>query len=198
MLKIHTIPVGMLQTNCYVVCKQGASECLVIDPGDNAGKICRRLEQEGLTVAAILLTHGHFDHDGAVKDLIRDRDCPVYMNEKELFLPAHFPSGRRQYTHACAEGETLALAGLMVRVLETPGHTPGSVCYLVEDAVFSGDTLFAGGCGRTDFAGGNDVQMAQSLRRLAALEGDLAVYPGHGEATTLSAERQNNPYMREF
>ena len=196
MLNIHTIPVGMLQTNCYLVCREGAAECLVIDPGDSARKIRQKLESEGLTIAAILLTHGHFDHDGAVKDLALDSDCPVYMNKKELILPAHFPTGRRGYTHTCAEGDVLQLAGLTVRVLETPGHTPGSVCYLVEDALFSGDTLFAGGCGRTDFPCGNGAHMMESLRRLASLEGDFAVYPGHGEATTLAAERQYNPYMR--
>ena len=196
MLKIHTIPVGMLQTNCYLVCRENASECLVIDPGDSARKIQKKLEEEALTIGAILLTHGHFDHDGAVKDLALDSDCPVYMNKKELILPAHFPTGRRGYTHTCAEGDVLELADLTIQVLETPGHTPGSVCLICEDSIFSGDTLFSGSCGRTDLPGGNWNTLSQSLARLRDLEGDYKVFPGHGEATRLSTERTYNPYMR--
>lgn len=196
MLKIHTLPVGMLQTNCYIAHQENSSACLVIDPGDNAHKICARLEQEKLQIAAILLTHCHFDHDGAVKDLIAKYDCPVYMHKHELILPAGFPTGRRFYTHSCAEGDVLSLAGLSVQVLHTPGHTPGSVCYLIDSALFSGDTLFAGGCGRTDFPCGSWDALMQSLQRLAAIKTDLAVYPGHGESTSLAAEKRYNPYLR--
>lgn len=196
MLNIHTLPVGMLQTNCYVVRKEGERRCLVIDPGDSARSIRALLDREGLVPEAILLTHGHFDHDGAVKDLVMENDCRVYLNKKEQALPARFPTGRRYCTHSCGEGDVLTLAELTVRVLETPGHTPGSVCFLVENALFSGDTLFAGGCGRTDFPCGNGAQMQESLRRLASLPGDYDVYPGHGEATTLDNERKYNPYLR--
>ena len=196
MLTIHTLSVGMLHTNCYIVAAAGGDTCLVIDPGDSAQKIRALLERENLTVAAILLTHGHFDHDGAVKDLIAKYDCPVYMHKHEMFLPAAFPTGRRLYTHTVADNETLSLANLSVQVLHTPGHTPGSVCYLIEDALFSGDTLFAGGCGRTDFPCGSWDTIQQSLQRLAALTEDFTVYPGHGEATTLAAEKRYNPYLR--
>ncbi len=196
MLKIHTLPVGMLQTNCYIAHQENSSACLVIDPGDNAKKILSLLEQERLTPAAILLTHGHFDHDGAVKELVSVFNCPVYLHKHELILPARFPTGRQFYTHNCAEGDVLDLAGIAVTVLHTPGHTPGSVCYLMGEHLFSGDTLFAGGCGRTDFPCGSWEQMMQSLNRLAALGGDLNVYPGHGEITTLAAEKRYNPYLR--
>lgn len=196
MLKINTVPVGMLQTNCYTVAAQGSKRCLLIDPGDSAGKLLNLLQREQLIPAAILLTHGHFDHDGAAKAISEVFDCPVYIHEAELSLPAAFPSGRRFYTHTTAEGDTLELAGLHIRVLHTPGHTPGSLCYLIEDALFAGDTLFAGGCGRTDFPGGDPAQMLKSLLRLAAMEQDLAVYPGHGESTTLAAEKRYNPYLR--
>ena len=196
MLKIHTMPVGMLQTNCYLLRQEDRKDCVIVDPGDNARKILAYLEQEDLTVAAILLTHGHFDHDGAVKELALEFDCPVYMNKKELILPSGIPTGRRFYTHTCAEGDVLELAGITLQVLETPGHTPGSVCYITGDAMFSGDTLFAGACGRTDFPCGSWSQLMASLARLAALDGNFAVFPGHGESTTLSAERMYNPYMQ--
>ena len=196
MLTIHTLSVGMLQTNCYIVAAGKSSACLVIDPGDSAHKIRALLEREGLNIAAILLTHGHFDHDGAVKDLVAQYDCPVYMHKHEMILPAAFPTGRRLYTHTVSEGDALSLDGLPIKVLHTPGHTPGSVCYWIGDALFSGDTLFASGCGRTDFPCGSWDALMQSLQRLAAIEADLAVYPGHGEATTLAAEKRYNPYLR--
>ena len=195
-MKIQTIPVGMLQTNCYVAWLEGREDCVIVDPGDNAKKIISFLALQGLTPAAILLTHGHFDHDGAVKDLVQEYDCPVYMNKKELILPAGFPTGRRAYTHPCGEGDVLTLAGLQLQVLETPGHTPGSVCFLTGSTLFSGDTLFAGSCGRTDFPCGSWSALMASLRRLAALEGDRTVYPGHSEPTTLDSERKYNPYLR--
>lgn len=196
MLKIHTLPVGMLQTNCYIAHQENSNACLVIDPGDNVRKIHDLLKQEHLTPAAILLTHAHFDHDGAAKELSSDFNCPVYMHKHELVLPSHFPTGRRFYTHPCAEGDVLDLAGITIHVLHTPGHTPGSVCYLMEEHLFSGDTLFAGGCGRTDFPCGSWTELMHSLQRLAALENDLAVYPGHGESTFLAAEKRYNPYLR--
>ena len=196
MLKVFTLPVGMLQTNCYIAYLEGRGDCLIVDPGDNAKKIIAFLVSQCLTPAVILLTHGHFDHDGAVKDLALEYDCPIYMNKKELILPSSFPTGRRVYTHSCGEGDALALAGLTVQVLETPGHTPGSVTFLTENVMFSGDTLFAGSCGRTDFPCGSWSTMMESLRRLANLPGDYTVYPGHGEPTTLDNERKYNPYLR--
>ena len=195
MLSITTLPLGSYQTNCYIVRKDGNRHCLVIDPGEEAVRLCAFLEKQNLTPAAILLTHGHFDHVGAVKYVAADYDCPVYLCANELSLPPTFTAGPLYYTHTYGEGSTLHLAGLTVLVRHTPGHTPGSVCLQIEDALFTGDTLFAGSCGRTDLPGGDSAAIFKSLKRLSKME-DLAVYPGHGEASTLAWEKKTNPYLQ--
>lgn len=192
MLNITTLPVGYLQTNCYLL--SGPEGCLVIDPGAQADTVLDRLGHRKL--AAILLTHGHFDHVGAVRDLAAETGCPVYLCEKDLTLPPALTSGPLYYTHTYGEGDNLTIAGLTFQVLHTPGHTPGSVCLRFGDNLFAGDTLFAGSCGRTDFPGGDSAVMAQSLRRLAQLEGNPRIWPGHGESTTLDEELRYNPYLR--
>ena len=195
MLKIHTLPLGAYQTNTYIVHGDGSGTCAVIDPGYEAETILEKVRSLGLTVDAILLTHGHFDHVGAVRKLAAEADCDVYLCAEDLQLPPMLTAGPLYYTKSYAEGTQLRLAGLDIGVLHTPGHTPGSVCLVCENAIFSGDTLFAGSCGRTDL-GGDWNTITRSLNRLAAIEGDFAVYPGHGESTTLARERMYNPYMR--
>lgn len=195
MLNIHCMPLGDYMTNCYILRQADSSKCCVIDPGDQAGVILDYLEQNGLTVEAIALTHGHFDHVGAVKDLAAELDCDVYISDRELSLPPMITNGKLYYTHTYDTSRLLKLAGLTIRVIPTPGHTPGSVCLLVEDALFSGDTLFAGSCGRTDLPGGSQPDIAASLRKLAALPGNYRVFPGHGSDTTLDTERKLNPYL---
>lgn len=194
MLTVHTLRVGPLQTNCYLV-HENPERCLVIDPGDESGKILRTLQNLGLTAEAILLTHGHFDHKGAVSDLMAELDCPVYLCREELSLPPMMTRGPLSCTHHYGEGDTLTLAGCTFTVMHTPGHSPGSVCLCFEDVIFSGDTLFAGSCGRTDFPGSSPRDMRTSLSRLAALEKNFTVYPGHGESTTLDEEKRYNPYL---
>ena len=196
MLKIHTLALGLYQTNCYIIHDDSMKTCCIIDPGYDADKILACLEENGLTAEAILLTHGHFDHVGAVKDLAAETGCKVYLCSEDLSMPHMMTAGALYYTDTYAQGDVLALAGLSIHVLHTPGHTPGSVCLLVENAMFSGDTLFAGSCGRTDLPGGDWATILQSLKRLAATETDYTVYPGHGESTTLALEKQYNPYMR--
>ena len=195
MLKIHTLALGMYQTNTYIIHDQTSKTCCVIDPGYRADTILAKLEQLGLTLEAILLTHGHFDHVGAVKDLAADTDCRVFLCAEDTNLPPMFTAGKLYFTDTYTEGTILNVAGLYIHVLHTPGHTPGSVCLLVDDALFSGDTLFAGSCGRTDI-GGDWAAIQKSLKRLAAMEADFRVFPGHGESTTLAAEKRYNPYMR--
>ena len=196
MLKIHSFPLGDYMTNCYIIHDEASKACCVIDPGYDAGDILDVLDRKGLALQAVLLTHGHFDHVGAVRELAAETGCQVYLHELELTMPPMITAGKLHYTHTYAEGDVLNLAGLTIEVLHTPGHTPGSVCLKAEDALFSGDTLFAMSCGRTDLPGGSWKTIQDSLKRLSALKEDLRVYPGHGESTTLAMEKRYNPYMQ--
>ena len=192
-MKVITLPLGPLETNTYLVYREGSHSCLVIDPAARAEAI---LSAAGdLTIEAILLTHGHFDHVGAVNDLVADTGCRVFLNPLECTLPPQLTAGQLTHSDAYHGGETLHLAELDFSVLHTPGHTPGSVCLLFEDAIFSGDTLFQRSCGRTDFPGGDSALMKKSLQTLRALPKDYTVYPGHGQTTTLEQERRFNPYL---
>ena len=196
MLTLHTLPLGAYQTNCYILHQEDSSSCVVIDPGYTPEVILDFLAGKGLTLEAILLTHGHFDHVGAVRDLAAETGCRVYLNPDDLSMPPKLTAGPLYYTDTYSEGDTISPAGISFQVLSTPGHTPGSVCLIAEDFLFSGDTLFAGSCGRTDLPGGSTRAIRESLRRLAALPQDYSVHPGHGESTTLAWEKQYNPYMK--
>jgi glyoxylase-like metal-dependent hydrolase (beta-lactamase superfamily II) len=165
--------------------------------------VLKFLQEKGLLVDAVLQTHGHFDHVGAVEKIVTATGCKLWMSQSDwsqkntpqtLFF---YPLANCDFTQVsfCEEGEQIKAGGTVFTVLETPGHTWGSVCYRCEDAIFSGDTLFAGSCGRTDLPGGDWSTIRQSLERLAQLEGNYEVYPGHGERTTLEQERRTNPYM---
>ena len=196
MLTLHTLPLGAYQTNCYILHQEASSSCVVIDPGYTPEVILDFLAGKGLTLEAILLTHGHFDHVGGVRDLAAETGCRVWLNPDDLSMPPKLTAGPLYYTDTYSEGDTISPAGISFQVLSTPGHTPGSVCLIAEDFLFSGDTLFAGSCGRTDLPGGSTRAIRESLRRLAALPQDYSVHPGHGESTTLAWEKQYNPYMR--
>lgn len=194
-MEITVLTLGGYMTNCYILRQEASSKCLIIDPGYEAGRILAFLQEKHLEPEAILLTHGHFDHVGAVKDLAAETDCEVYISAADLSLPPMITNGPLYYTNTYPESGSLTIAGLSFRVIPTPGHTPGSVCLMVEDALFSGDTLFAGSCGRTDLPGGSWGSISASLKKLAALPGDYRVFPGHGAATTLEYERRCNPYL---
>ena len=196
MLKIHTFPLGAYQTNCYIIHDESSKTCCVIDPGFEANTVLDHLDDLGLSCEAILLTHGHFDHVGAVKEIVAETGCKVYLCTEDLSMPPMMTNGPLYYTHSYGDGTRLSLAGLELSVLHTPGHTPGSVCLMVEHSIFSGDTLFAGSCGRTDLPGGDWATILRSLRRLASIEANFWVYPGHGESTTLAEEKRYNPYFR--
>ena len=196
MLKVHAMALGAYQTNCYIIHEENSRTCCVIDPGYEADIILDKLDDLGLTLEAVLLTHGHFDHVGAVKDLAAETQCEVYIHPEDLSLPPMMTAGTLYYTKTYTEGSMLKLAGLEISVLHTPGHTPGSVCLLADTTILSGDTLFQGSCGRTDLPGGDWATITKSLKRLAALEGNFWVFPGHGPSTTLRDEKRYNPYMR--
>jgi len=196
MLKVHAMALGAYQTNCYILHDESSKTCCVVDPGYEADTILDKLDALGLTVEAILLTHGHFDHVGAVRELAAETGCDVYIHPDDLSMPPMMTAGPLYYTKTYTEGAQLRLAGLDIAVLHTPGHTPGSVCLLIGDTLFSGDTLFAGSCGRTDLPGGDWATIRKSLGRLAAIEANLWVLPGHGGTSQLRDEKKYNPYMR--
>ena len=190
------MPLGDYQTNCYLVWADGSDTCAVIDPGYESGRVLERAKQLGKSIQTILLTHGHFDHVGAVKEIAEATGCQVYIGSEELSMPEYMTAGALYYTDLYAPGGVVTAGGVAFQVMHTPGHTPGSVCLVARDSIFSGDTLFAGSCGRTDFPGGSWNQIQNSLKQLAGLEKNYAVFPGHGESTTLDKERMYNPYMR--
>ena len=195
MLKTHVLTLGLYQTNTYIIHDEQSKTCCIIDPGYEADTILDTVEKLGLTVEAVLLTHGHFDHVGAVKEIAAETDCKVFLHTQDLTMPPMMTAGTLYYTVSYGEGTQLNLAGLSIGVLHTPGHTPGSVCLLCQDVLFSGDTLFAGSCGRTDLPGGDWATIQKSLQRLAAINANFTICPGHGEASTLSREKATNPYL---
>ena len=196
---IKTISVGQLETNCYVVTDETSLDCAVIDPGDESNTILDYLEQNRLRCRAVLLTHGHFDHVGAVEALAEETGARVYLNReddaetrRDLHFPLHLPENGEYY----ADGDRVEIGSLRFEVIGTPGHTPGGVTLRCQDALFTGDTLFRGSCGRTDLPGGDMEQLLRSLKRICSLEGDYEVYPGHMDSSTLARERLFNYYCR--
>ena len=203
---IKTLPVGQLETNCYIVTDEDTLECAVIDPGDESNTIMDYIERNRLSCKAVLLTHGHFDHVGAVEGVLAETGAQLYVNPRDeghavgmSGMKCKMPEGVKYYD----EGYIVRVGGVRFGVLATPGHTPGSVTLLCgddrskQDVLFTGDTLFRGSCGRTDFPGGSMQEEMRSLRKLCMLPGDYEVYPGHMDSTTLERERRFNYYCRE-
>ena len=201
---IKTITVGAYETNCYVVADEKSLECAVIDPGSDASTILDYLEETHLRCRFVMLTHGHFDHTGAVNDVLAETDALLMMHKADVgvsvggdyyrFVP---PADTKYFS----DGDVICVGALSFTVIETPGHTPGSVTLRCcesgsdEAVYFTGDTLFRDSCGRTDFPGSSTDDILRSLKRLAELPGDGEVYPGHGFSTSLGRERQFNYFM---
>ena len=201
---IKSLPLGAYETNCYIVTDENTLSCAVIDPGADASYLLDYLESNRLNCRFVLLTHAHFDHVGAVPDVMEETGAALCMHKADDRAPIGGSSGEMfcapEGTQYFSEGDVISVDGLSFTVLETPGHTPGSVCFLCTDAggdrvLFSGDTLFRDSCGRTDFLLGSTEDMFRSLKRLAELPGDCEVYPGHGFSTTLDRERSVNYFM---
>ncbi len=206
-MKINHYVVGQVQTNCYVVINEEANECFVIDPGASAKQLAERIKAQGYKPVAVVLTHGHFDHAGAAKELAEEFGISVYACDKEkdtLENPdknvSWMVGARESYTADVyvKDDEVLKLAGFEIKVLHTPGHTEGGCCYYLpkEGVLFSGDTLFAESVGRTDFPGGSMSQIVRSIKeKLMVLPDETTVYPGHNDPTTIETERMYNPYL---
>ena len=204
MVKVHTLILGWLKTNCYVVWEEKSSSCVVVDPAASADQILAFAASHGLTIEAIFLTHGHFDHVSAVEALREATGCALWMHKGDYNLRPNptvdslFPLHDKELGEVsfCDEGDVICAAGLTFTVYSTPGHSRGSVCYRAEKVLLSGDTLFAGGCGRTDLPGGDPEVIFMSLADLSELEDDITVFPGHGDPTILAREKRYNPYMK--
>lgn len=194
---IKQMAVGPMQNFAYLVGADGNNGCVLIDPSWDAKKLVAEAERDGRKIEAILLTHAHFDHVNALEDVAKKVKVPVYIHGAEAHA---MPKGLDVQT--TKEGTVIEAAGLKFTCLHTPGHSPGSQCFMVEGAIFTGDTLFVEGCGRVDLEGGSPDDMVISLSRLGELPGDTVVYPGHdygGKSTsTIEKQRASNPYMNEM
>lgn len=207
-IRIKTCVLGAVSTNCYLVYNESTREAVVVDPADNAPYILNRCSELGITPAAVLLTHGHFDHMLAAVDVRRTFHVKIYASDTEdamladasLNLSAGWAGAQTSF-HADVllhDGDELDLIGFHWKVIETPGHTSGSVCYYIpeEEVLFAGDTLFCRSYGRTDLPTGSSRELAASiLEKLFTLADDIMVYPGHGETTTIGYEKKSNPIL---
>lgn len=206
-MRMARMTVGALATNCYIVSDETTGKAFIVDPGGDAKRIMDKVEELHLKVEAILLTHGHFDHMMAVDQLREKFGCKVYLSKEEEELikdPQQNVSamfGRPIATSAdefVEDGQQLQIAGFQIEVLATPGHTKGGVCYYLkeQEIAFSGDTIFEGSVGRSDFPGGNARELIRSIKdKLCVLPDDTQLFPGHGDSTVVSYEKQYNPFL---
>lgn len=187
---LRKVVVGHYQANCYILGFKGTNDAMVIDPGDDVFRIVREISANRLTVRFIVITHGHFDHTGGAAELKKITSAPVLIHALDASGLGFAPDGH------LAEGMQITLGDYTISVIHTPGHSPGGVCLHAPGAVFTGDTLFAGSIGRTDFPGGDHRLLLEGVRKkIFPLGDDLRVYPGHGPSSSIGAERIRNPFF---
>lgn len=204
--KIMKLVVGQLQENCFILFDEN-KDAFVVDPGESSENIIEAIEKNSLNIKYILLTHGHFDHVGAVAALVEKYKAPVYLSKKDrafLESPKEVRASAFGMQIEAADvdvfvkdGDEIPFSGGTIKVIETPGHTLGSVCYLFENYLFAGDTLFNGSIGRTDFPESDHSLMVESLKKLKKLDDEIYVLSGHGPESQMSYEKMTNPYLRQ-
>jgi glyoxylase-like metal-dependent hydrolase (beta-lactamase superfamily II) len=195
-LEVTSLALGPYQTNCYVVVPEESSDAVVVDPGDEAARVGALLEERGLTLRAILVTHGHLDHIGAVRDLAAATGVEVWMARGDADDLRTYGPAPYEPDHEVGGGDTVTVAGITFRVFDVPGHTAGSVAFATDGVAFVGDVLFSGSIGRTDLAGGDLDTLIESIALLMReLPPDTVVASGHGPATTLQRELASNPFL---
>ncbi len=204
---INNIVVGPLEVNCYILGCEDTKEAAIIDPGDNADEIIKAIEKADLKPVYIINTHAHFDHIGGVRAVQDHFNIDFLLHEEDLFLINNASTQARAFgldpipkpnvNKFVNNGDKISLGNKVIDVIHTPGHSPGCVCYLIDNNVFVGDTLFAGSIGRTDLPGGSYETLINSIKeKLLPLGDSTVVYPGHGPSTTIENEKEHNPFLK--
>jgi glyoxylase-like metal-dependent hydrolase (beta-lactamase superfamily II) len=203
-MEVTCFVVGAFEENCYIVAE--GHDAIIIDPGEDPQRLLSEIQARNLKVGAIVCTHAHLDHVGAVESLMEATKAPFCIHKADVPLLDMVPGQALMFgfaqdippkpTRILNDGDTISAGALTLKVIHTPGHTPGGICLLGDGVLFAGDTLFAGSVGRTDLAGGSHAQLIRSIQeKILPLDDSITVYPGHGSQTTIRAERRNNPFL---